>query len=173
MSLLTPDFGLLFWMLVSFLIVVGVVGKFGFPVITRMVRERREHIEKSLEAAEEANRRLADVRQESERIIADAQSRQAEIINKAVSEGEQIVENARNKAIQETEKQLDAARKRVDVMKGKALGEVNSEVAMLSVEIAEKILRRKLGDRAHQEELIIKMIEEAESIPRKRSHLKS
>ena len=62
MSLLTPDFGLLFWMLLSFLIVFGLLTKFGFPVITRMVNERREYIQQSLAAADEANRRLAEIR---------------------------------------------------------------------------------------------------------------
>lgn len=173
MSLLTPDLGLMFWMLVSFLIVFGVLGKFGFPVITRMVNERREHINKSLETAKEANDQLANIKQEGERIIAEAHVRQAEILNKAVSEGEQIVQNAKQRAIEEGDKQLEAARKRIEVMQGKALGEVNSQVAMLSLEIAEKILRKELGDRKEQEELILKMVEEAEKMPRKRSRIKN
>lgn len=172
MSLLTPDFGLLFWMLVSFLIVFGVLGKFAFPVITRMVRERREHIEKSLEAADEANRRLADIRLEADRILTEAQARQAQIISKAVTESEQIVENARHRATAEGEKQMEAARKRIEIMQQKALGEVNSQVAMLSVDIAEKLLRRELGDRSNQEEFILKMMDEAENTRRKRSHIK-
>lgn len=173
MSLLTPDFGLLFWMLISFLIVFGVLGKFGFPIISRKVAARREHIERSLEAADEANRKLADVQQEALRIIAEAQAQQAQILNKAVSESEQIVQNARDKAAAESEKQLDAARKRIDVMQEKAIGDINSQVAMLSVDIAEKVLRRELEDSEEQEKLILKMVEEAGNTPRKRSYIKN
>lgn len=173
MSLLTPDFGLFFWMLLSFLIVLGIVGKFGFPVITRAVRERKEHIEKSLDAAKEANRRLADIMHESDRIIREAHTQQTQILNKAVAEGDKIVENARNRAIVEGEKQLEAARKRIEVMQQKALSEVNSQVAMLSVDIAEKILRRELDDSRKQEELVMDMLKEAENAPRKQGNIKA
>ena len=60
MSLLTPDLGLLFWMLLSFLIVFGALAKFGFPMITGMVERRRTHIEESLRAADEARQRLEE-----------------------------------------------------------------------------------------------------------------
>lgn len=170
MSLLTPDFGLLFWMLISFGIVFGILARFGFPVITRMVDKRRDYIQRSLEAADEANRRLKAVTEESERLLDDTHRRQAEILKTAISEGEQIVQNAKARAEQETEKQLAAARARAEAMKAKALADVNSTVAMLSCEIAEKVLRHELADREQEEGLIIQMLGEAEDVKRKRSH---
>ncbi|MDR0687410.1 MAG: F0F1 ATP synthase subunit B [Prevotellaceae bacterium] len=170
MALLTPDFGLLFWMLFNFLIVFGVLAKFGFPVITRMVSERRDHISQSLQAAEEATKKLENVRQESLAILDEARVRQTEIIKKAIADGEQIVRSAQQKAVEETEKQLEAARRSIDLQKEKALSEINAQVALLSVDIAEKILRHRLDDREQQESFALQMAEEAENIRRKRSH---
>jgi F-type H+-transporting ATPase subunit b len=162
--MLTPDFGLLFWMLVSFLFVFGLLAKFGFPVITRMVTERRDHISKSLEAAEEATRKLENVKQESLAILDEARRQQAAIIKKAMTDGEQLLLNAQQKAVEETEKQLELARQRIELQKEKALGEINAQVAMLSVDIAEKVLHRQLDDKTKEEAFILQMLNEAESI---------
>jgi F-type H+-transporting ATPase subunit b len=170
MSLLTPDLGLLFWMLVSFLIVFGLLAKFGFPVITRMVGERRDYIGRSLKAAEEATHKLENVKQESLAILDDARLRQTEIVKKAIADGEQILRDAQQKAAAETEKQLEAARKSIELQKEKALSEISAHVAALSVDIAEKILRRQLEDKKKQEDFAFQMFEEAEGIRRKRSY---
>ncbi len=157
-------------MLISFGIVFGILARFGFPVITRMVDKRRDYIQQSLDAADEANRKLKTVTEESERIIDAAHRKQAEILKAAISEGEQIVQNAQVRAAQESEQQLAATRARAEAMKEKALADVNSTVAMLSCEIAEKVLRHELTDREHEEALILQMLGEAEDIRRKRSH---
>ena len=114
MSLLTPDFGLLFWMLLSFLIVFGLLTKFGFPVITRMVNERREYIQQSLAAADEANRRLAEIRMESEGILNEARVRQSELIRQATAESDKMILDAKEKAAAEAQKQLDEAMRQID-----------------------------------------------------------
>lgn len=155
---------MLFWMLVSFLFVLGLLAKFGFPVITRMVNERRDHIRHSLEAAEEAARKLENVKQESLAILDEARRQQAAIIKKAMSDGEQLLLNAQQKAVEETEKQLELARQRIELQKEKALGEINAQVAMLSVDIAEKVLHRQLDDKTKEEAFILQMLNEAESI---------
>ena len=79
MSLLTPDFGLVFWMLLCFLIVLVILGKFGWPVIIGMINERGDYIEKSLEAASEANEKLKNIKAEADQILADAKSDRLEI----------------------------------------------------------------------------------------------
>lgn len=162
--MLTPDFGLLFWMTFCFLIVLGLLAKFGFPVITRMVNERRDHISQSLEAAEEAVRKLENVKQESLAILDEARRQQAAIIKKAMADGEQLLLNAQQKAIGETEKQLALARQRIELQKEKALGEINAQVAMLSVDIAEKVLHRQLDNKTKEEAFILQMLDETERI---------
>jgi len=170
MSLLKPEFGLLFWMLVNFLIVFGLLAKFGFPVITKMVTERREYITKSLEAAAEANRQLENVKQTAQDMLAEARRQQADVMKKAASEGEQIIRNAQQKAAEETQKQLELARKNIELQKEKVLGEINAQVALLSVDIAEKVLRRQLTDKPAQETYIMQMIEEASKANNPVSH---
>ncbi|MDR0729593.1 MAG: F0F1 ATP synthase subunit B [Prevotellaceae bacterium] len=158
-SLLTPDFGLLFWMLFSFLIVFGVLAKFGFPVITRMVSDRQDYISRSLREAEETNK-------QTKALLEDTRQRQDEILKKAVADGEKLIRNAREKAMEETEKQLDAARQQMAFLREKALHEINAQVALLSMDMAEKILHRQLDDKTKEEAFILQMLDEAEQLPK-------
>ena len=162
MSLLTPDFGLLFWMLLSFLIVFGLLTKFGFPVITRMVNERREYIQQSLVAADEANRRLAEIRMESEGILDEARVRQSELIRQATAESDKMILDAKEEAAAEAQKQLDEAMRQIDAQKQQAVSDIRGQVARLSVDIAEKVLRRQLDDPVRQEIFIAHLLDEIE-----------
>ena len=163
MSLLTPSFGLLFWMFVSFVIVFGLLAKFGFPVIVKMVDERRTYIKESLESADEANRRLENIKQESDAIIKDARERQNTIIKQATDEGNKLVQSAKDQALIEAQKQVDDAARRIEVEKQRAREDIRLEMAELSVNIAEKILRRKLDNPQSQNELIAKFLDEMDT----------
>lgn len=163
MSLLTPDFGLLFWMVLSFTIVFGILAKFGFPIITKMVDERRDYIQKSLDAADEANKKLENIKQESEAILNEARANQSMLIKKAMKDGEEIIQQAKEKASIEAGKQLTEATQQIEAQKQKALHEIRSQVAMLSVDIAEKILRHELDHPETQQALISKLLDEAET----------
>ncbi|MDR1681715.1 MAG: F0F1 ATP synthase subunit B [Prevotellaceae bacterium] len=157
-ALLTPDFGLLFWMLFSFLLVFGVLAKFGFPVITRMVSDRQNYIRRTLEEAEETNR-------QTRAILDDTHRQQEEILKKAMADGEKLIRHAQQKATEETEKQLEAARQQIAFLREKALHEINAQVALLSMDMAEKILHRQLDDKAKEEAFILQMLDEAEHLP--------
>lgn len=162
MSLLTPDLGLLFWMLLSFLIVFGALAKFGFPIITGMVDRRRAHIEESLKAADEARERLEGVEQEAQKIMDDATRRSGEMLSAAVAESGRIVESAREKADADAAARLEAAKQQIEIEKQKALGEMRTTVAMLSVDIAEKVLRAQLDNEHKEQEYVGRLIDEAE-----------
>lgn len=162
MSLLTPDLGLLFWMLLSFLIVFGALAKFGFPIITGMVDRRRAHIEESLKAADEARERLEGVEQEAQKIMDDATRRSGEMLSAAVAESGRIVESAREKADADATARLEAAKQQIEIEKQKALGEMRTTVAMLSVDIAEKVLRAQLDNEHKEQEYVGRLIDEAE-----------
>ena len=77
MSLLTPDSGLLFWMILSFGIVLVILSKYGFPVIIKAIEERKAFIEKSMENARKANEQLSDIQKEAEKILAEAREQQS------------------------------------------------------------------------------------------------
>ena len=94
MSLLVPDSGLLFWMLLSFGIVFFVLAKYGFPVIVKMVNERKEYIDRSLVVAKEANEQLANLKAECETIMAKAHEEQARILNEAAATRDRIIKEA-------------------------------------------------------------------------------
>ena len=109
-SILTPDLGLFFWMFLAFLTVFLLVSKFGFPIIVKMVDDRKNYIDESLRKAHEANERLAGIQQESERLLQEARDRQAQILQQAKATGDGIVQEARNKAQEEGAKLLADAK---------------------------------------------------------------
>lgn len=159
-SILTPDFGLLFWMLLAFLVVFFLMAKFGFPVITKMVEERKNYIDESLQKAHEANERLAGIKHESERLLDEARARQAEILSQAKATGDSIVREAREKAQDEGSKLLQEAKAQIAVEKENALRDIRQTVADLSIVIAEKVVRQKLSNDVEQQKLVEQMLDE-------------
>ena len=159
-SILTPDLGLLFWMLLAFLTVFFIVSKFGFPVITKMVDERKNYIDESLKKAHEANERLAGIQQECERLLNEARVRQAEILSQAKTTGDSMIREAREKAQAEGAKMLLDAKAQIAAEKENALRDIKQTVADLSVVIAEKVVRQKLADNEQQQKLIERMLDE-------------
>lgn len=159
-SILTPDVGLLFWMLLAFLVVFGLMAKFGFPVIINMVNERKNYIDESLQKAHEANERLASIEQEGERLLNEARARQAEILSQAKATSDSIVREAREKAQEEGAKLLQDAKAQIAAEKENALRDIRETVADLSVVIAEKVVRQKLDNTTEQQKLIEQMLDE-------------
>ena len=159
-SILSPDAGLLFWMLLAFLVVFILMAKYGFPVITKMVEDRKNYIDESLKIAREANEKLANIKVESEAILRDAREKQAEILKEAMATRDQIVNEAREKAQAEGQKLLNEAKAQISVEKENALRDIHQTVAGLSVQIAEKIVRRQLDTDDEQEKFIGKMLDE-------------
>ena len=152
MNLLTPDPGLLFWMVLSFLIVFFLLAKFGFPIIVNAINKRKEFIESSLISAKEANEKLATIQEEGERLLAEAKAQQKEIISSAMQEKQKILQAAQDEA-------RDDATARITAEKEKALREVRSEVAALAIDIAEKVLSQKMSVDAEQKKAIDRLIE--------------
>jgi F-type H+-transporting ATPase subunit b len=163
MSLITPDFGLIFWMTLIFAILLFLLAKFGFPVITKSVRERSEHIDESLRKAQEAEQRLANLSDEQKALIAKTQAESSRILKEAASTRDAIIAQARADARSEADKILADARVQIAAEKESALRDIRREVAVLSVSVAEKILRKDLSTDASQMELLEKMVSEAKS----------
>lgn len=160
MSLLTPDSGLLFWMLISFGIVFFILARYGFPVVTKMVEQRKEYIDNSLNAAKEANRQLAEVKVEAEALMTKAQEEKTRILNEAVATRNKIIKEAREQAEVEKNKQLDEAKKQIRKEKEEFVRDVRRQVAVLSVDIAEKVLRKDLNNEKEQMELIDRLLDD-------------
>ena len=161
MSLLTPDSGLLFWMFVSFGIVFFVLAKFGFPIITKMVEERKAYIENALDSAKTAKIQLEKVTEDGAKILADARSQQMILLKEGTDMRDKIIDDAKQLAIIEAEKVMQEARLLIQKEKENAIKDIKNQVAALSVEIAEKILRKNLDNQLAQMELIDKLLDEA------------
>jgi len=160
MGLLTPDPGLLFWMVVVFGIVFFLLAKFGFPVIIKMVDDRKAYIDNSLKAAREANEQLANVKIEGEKILAQAHEEQARILKSATETHDRIIREAQEKARLEGDRLMEEMKKQIETEKESAIRDIRRQVALLSVGIAEKVMRTKLADEKEQTELISRLVDE-------------
>ena len=159
-SILTPDLGLLFWMLLAFLVVFGVLAKFGFPAIINMVDERNKYIDESLRKAHEAQERLANIEKEGESILQEAREKQALILKEAAATRDAMVEKAQEKARAEGAGLMDEAKAAIEQEKKAAIADIRQQEAALSVDIAEKVLKQNLKDDKSQMDLIDRMLDE-------------
>lgn len=160
MSLITPDFGLLFWMTLIFAILFFVLAKFGFPAITGMVEKRSERINESIGKAREAEQRLEQLGQEQVRMIEETRAEQARILKEASQARDSLLAQARQQAQDDASKILEQARTQIAAEKESALRDIRAQVANLSVDVAEKILRNRLSDEQAQMDLITRMVDE-------------
>ena len=163
MSLLLPDGGLLFWMTIVFLVVFFILWRWGFPSIIKMVNERKNYIDESLAKAEEANLRLANIQKQGEELLMEAREKQAQILREASQTRDSIVEQAQEKAHEESARILSEAKAEIESQKQAAIRDIRSQVAELSVQIAEKILRKQLITSAEQAQLIDSLLDEVAS----------
>ena len=158
MNLMLPDSGLLFWMTIIFAIVFFILAKFGFPIITGMVDKRAKRIDEAIAAARKAEESLAGLAQEQERLLAEVKAEQARILQEAASQRDNMIAQAQEQAREEAKKIMDEAKVRIQEEKEAALRDVRKEVALLSVTIAEKVVRKELSTDKGQMELIDRMI---------------
>ena len=159
-SILTPDIGLLFWMFLAFIVVFIVLACLAFPAIIGMVDKRSRYINESLKKAEQAASQLENIKQESDAMLQEARDKQASILKEAAATRDAIVEKAQEKAREESARILGEAKAEIEAQKQAAIGELREQVAILSVEVSEKILRKKLGTDASQMDYINQMLDE-------------
>lgn len=160
MSLITPDGGLLFWMFVIFAIVFFILAKYGFPVITSMVEKREAHINDSLKLAKEAEAKMQDMVKEHARMIQQTREEQAKILKDASTAGENLVEQAKAQAQDEASKIIAEARVQIAAEKESAVRDIRRQVALLSVSVAEKVIRKDLSKDIAGTEFVNKMVDE-------------
>ena len=160
MQLVTPDIGLLFWMLVSFLTVFFLLKKFAWKPILEMLQEREDSIEQSLKAAEKARKEVENMQANNERILNEARVEREKIFREAQEMKDKIIGQAREQALREKDKILNDARMSIEAEKNQAIVEIRNTAAELSVQIAEKLLCRELSADQKQKELAQKLISE-------------
>ena len=160
MDLVTPDIGLVFWMLVTFLTVLFILKKFAWKPILAMLQEREDSIEKALKSADKARESMEKLKADNERILNEALKERELIFREAQEIKEKIVREAREQAGREKDKIINDARLSIEAEKNMAIREMRNVAAELAVSVAEKILRRELSAEQKQKDALTQLINE-------------
>ncbi len=145
-GLLSVDFGLAIWILITFLIFLGLLWKFAWGPITQALEEREQNIKDSLEAAEKAMNRAEKISKENEEALRKAEQKAKEIRKEAIEEAEQLRQERIENAKEEADKMLEDARETIEQEKKRALDELRDEVAGLAIESASRIINAELDE---------------------------
>jgi len=153
-SLVEPNLGLIFWTALFFFIVLIVLRKYAFKPIADALDERGKSIEDALASAEKAKAEMTELTAKNEELLREARAEKDKILTEARAQAKQIVEEAQNGAKGEADKMIKNAQESIDAATSKALAEVKNKVAAISLDLAEKVLRKELSDKAAQENLV-------------------
>jgi F-type H+-transporting ATPase subunit b len=157
--LVLPDIGLVFWNTIAFLILLVVLGKFAWKPMLKAIAERESGIEEALLRADKMKVEIAAMQNENEALLAKAREERAGMIKDAKETADKMVTDAKDKAKQEYERIISDAQVAITQQKNAALTEVKNQVGSLVVEVAEKILRKELSNKAEQESYIKQIAE--------------
>ena len=152
--LVLPDIGLVFWNTVAFLGLLVVLGKFAWKPMLKAISDREKGIEDSLAKADKMKADLTAMQNENEVLLAKAREERATLIKEAKEASEKMIAEAKDKAKSEYERIVADAQVAINQQKNAALTEVKNQVGSLVVEVAEKVLRRELTNKAEQETYI-------------------
>lgn len=169
MGLVTPSGGLLFWMAIIFGVVFFVLAKFGFPIITSMVRKRNDYIADSLREAGQARAQVEGAEEKCRQLIEEARQEQTRMMEQAQASARQTIEDAKAAASQQAAEILARARADIATEQMEVLSNVRNVVASLSVAVSEKILREKLPAGEAQSDFVTRTVNEVSSQQQKLS----
>lgn len=160
MDLILPSSGLIFWQLFGFLALLFILIKFAWKPMLAAIEERETSINNSLKAAEKARNEMANLKAENEKLLAEARLERDTILKKAQDASVKMIEDAKNEAVKTGALMIENAKAVIETEKKAALADVKTQVASLSLDITEKLLRRNLSDDKSQKELVDGFIKE-------------
>lgn len=160
MELVSPGLGLIFWMVVAFGIVFFILKKFAWPSIMQALDEREHHIEEALRAADIAHEEMKKLKLDNELLLKEAKEERDIIMSEARKIRDKMLEEARVKANSEADRIVESAKERIENERKAAMTEIKNQIAKISIDIAEKILREKLQDTKAQHDYIERAIED-------------
>ena len=160
MSLITPDIGLLFWMLLSFSIVLIILKKFAWKPILEGLKERETSIQEALDTAKKAREEMEALQSNNEELLREARAERDSLIKEARAAKDAIVAEAKDKAKEEADKIMSQARATIENEKMAAITELKNQVATLSIDIAEKILKEELSSEDKQKALVTTLLDD-------------
>ncbi|MCD6333587.1 MAG: F0F1 ATP synthase subunit B [Bacteroidales bacterium] len=160
MGLVTPDYGTIFWMVLAFGLVFMLLKKFAWKPILNSLKNREQSIREALEAADVARGEMAKLQADNELVLQQARKERDALLDEAREMRESMIEEARDKAALEAEKVVLKARKQIENEKLSALSDIRKQISELSIQIAEKVLRKELSNAADHESLIQEMLKD-------------
>ena len=160
MELFTPDFGLIFWMVVAVLILLFVLYKWGWPIIIKGIESRADLIDKGVEYAQNAKEQMEHAREQADKYIADARRQQADMLREADKMKTQIIEEARVAAQGEAKKVMDAAKVSIEQERKEAQQQFRNEVSTFALDIATKVVREELRDEKAQQRVVSTLLDD-------------
>lgn len=159
MELVTPGLGLIFWMTLSFLFLLFILGRYAWKPIMKSLKERETRIEDALNEAEKAREEMKQLKFSNEQLLKEAREERDVILRDARNIRGKMIEDARLRANEEADRIVQSARENIHYEKMQALTELKNQIALLSVEIAEKLVQKELSDDVKQKELIDKFLD--------------
>lgn len=161
MELVNPGIGLIFWMVVSFSIVLFILGRYAWRPILYSLKERERSIDEALGSADKAREEIKELKASNEKLLEEARLEQDKILKNARETSDRIIDDSKHKAKEETNRILETAREQIENERSAAMSELIKEIASVSIEIAEKILEKELkspeNQKKHIEELVDKI----------------
>ena len=157
MELITPDFGLLFWTALVFILLMFLLTKFVWKPVLGMVNEREQKISEALELAEKTKSEMKVLQAQNENLLKEARAERDAIVKDAKETAVKMIEDAKSAAKVETEKVMASARQAIQSEKTAAIADMKLQVATFSLEIAEKVVRGELASDEKQKALAEKL----------------
>jgi len=160
MDLLIPEFGLVIWHSIAFLLLLFLLTKFAWKPVLKMIKEREDSIDNALASAEKAKLEMARLTNENEELLKQARAERDTILKEAKDLKDQILLDAKTQAQVEGAKLISQAKKEIEDQKKRALAEVKNQVSMLSLDIARKVLQKEFENSSKQEELVADLLKD-------------
>jgi F-type H+-transporting ATPase subunit b len=160
MNLLTPEFGLLIWTLLAFIVVFFILGKYAWPAIAKGLKQREQSITDSLATAEKVRAEMAQLKNENEALLAKAREERALLLKEAREIKDKIINEAKDQAKVEANKIITESQAAINTQRMAAMTEVKNQIGKLIIEVSEKVLRKELGNKEAQEAHIKELVNE-------------
>jgi len=154
MELVTPGIGLIFWMTLSFSLLLYILTKYAWKPIMNALKERENSIEHALQSANEAKIEIEKLKQTNNDMLKQAKIEREGILRDARLIKESIIKEAQLKANEEATRIIENAKAGIVHEKMLAITELKNQVALLSIEIAEKIIKQELNNKDKQQKYI-------------------
>jgi F-type H+-transporting ATPase subunit b len=159
-SLLAPDWGLLIWTVIVFIILWTFLGKVAFKPIAKALKERENSIDEALKTADNARKEMENLKSENEKLLHQAREERSNILKEAKEVKDKIVADAKDQAKKEAAKIAEANRVDIENQKNAAINEIKSVAGELALDMAEKVIKKELKGQSDQEAYIHKLIDE-------------